>query len=1044
MKLVTFLATALAFVAASFAPNLLADTTIYAEQSKLIRANESVTALGPDLFGDQVNLYTGTIEFVHTDVSLPGNNSLAVRAGRRFVANREWPNTAGTPKAGLFEDWDLDIPHIHGIFSGQDRSKSGWDANATDAGTRCSNYGPPPNQIADFWHGTFLYAPGDGDQEILIRDPQATLAPTDFPSPTATYRLVTKSNWAIRCIPLATGGTGEGFLAVSPDGTKYQFDQMVFRDYATLRTTRNPVSGQTVFARNEAWILPSVITDRFGNTVAYTYDTTDRWKLLSINSSDGRSITFTYESATSRRVKTVGDGTRTWTYGYTTTAANIPTLSTVTLPDLSKWEFDISPLRRHVNYGPEAPDCLEEGPLVGAVNYVGTLNHPSGASGSFTVTPTLHGRSYVDLRCRSTLGGYLLRSPVIFGVASLTKKSISGPGLPSMSWNYVWSAPNQSYVVSAASFPGNTPPISSSVCVASNTCPTTKTVTVTDPRGDVTRHIFGNRFRVNEGQLLQVDQGWNGSTALRSTKTRYRAAVSATNPAAYPQFAGISQQPRGDGEMASMYTPEDQRIITQQGADFKWEVDAGSLGFDLLARPLLVTRSSSFGSRKEKTLYEDNSAKWVLGQIKSMTESTTSKVMVVNIYNATTANLESVSHFGKVDQTMNWNADGTLWKRTDGLGQTTTFSNYKRGLAQNALYADGNAESAIVNNIGNIDSVTDPLANVTSYGYDAMGRLNAITRPTGDTVAWNGTTITFEPIAADEYGIAAGHWRQTVTTGNAKTIQYFDALWRPVLTRTYDATSVATEASTARMVRRNFEFTGRTVFESYPQRSIAAVTTAVDGTTSSYDAIGRMTLKQASSELATAPTTSYLYLASFQKQMTDPRGNSTTTSYQAFDEPSEGAPTSITAPEGVTVTIVRDVFGKASSITRADTSVSAIRRYVYDGFERLCKTIEPEVGATIQDYDAANNVSWRATSAALTSATSCDQASVAVASKTTFTYDARNRLKTSQFGDGSPLIARTYHGDGLLATVTSADSTWTYSHNKRRLLTQESLAIRAP
>jgi hypothetical protein len=47
MKLVTFLATALAFVAASFAPNLLADTTIYAEQSKLIRANESVTALGP-------------------------------------------------------------------------------------------------------------------------------------------------------------------------------------------------------------------------------------------------------------------------------------------------------------------------------------------------------------------------------------------------------------------------------------------------------------------------------------------------------------------------------------------------------------------------------------------------------------------------------------------------------------------------------------------------------------------------------------------------------------------------------------------------------------------------------------------------------------------------------------------------------------------------------------------------------------------------------------------------------------------------------------
>ena len=33
---------------------------------------DSVTTLGPDLFGDKVNLFNGSLEFEHTDLSLPG------------------------------------------------------------------------------------------------------------------------------------------------------------------------------------------------------------------------------------------------------------------------------------------------------------------------------------------------------------------------------------------------------------------------------------------------------------------------------------------------------------------------------------------------------------------------------------------------------------------------------------------------------------------------------------------------------------------------------------------------------------------------------------------------------------------------------------------------------------------------------------------------------------------------------------------------------------------------------------------------------------
>ena len=64
--------------------------------------------------------------------------------------------------------------------------------------------------------------------------------------------------------------------------------------------------------------------------------------------------------------------------------------------------------------------------------------------------------------------------------------------------------------------------------------------------------------------------------------------------------------------------------------------------------------------------------------------------------------------------------------------------------------------------------------------------------------------------------------------------------------------------------------------------------------------------------------------------------------------------------------------------------------------------------------------------------------------KISYGYDARNRLLSTTFGDGSPAIARSYTADGLPATVAvggSNASTWTYAYNNRRLLTQESLQL---
>lgn len=1006
--------------------------SFYTEQGKLIRAPQAVGALGADLFGDKINYYTGGLEFIHTDVSLPGNNALPVSIGRRLVAGGF--NMGG----GWFGQWDLEIPHLHGIFSQQ----AGWVSDTSQPKLRCSQFAKPPMVGASFgtsglwagveyWHGSFLYVPGSGDQELLRRSGNPHV-PTDGD----TYPVVTSNLWAVKCLPSLASDTsvgkvqGEGFLAISPEGTQYRFDWMVSRakdplekgstapqtNASSLTTTTDAMrmsedsvaagdtpaaaaspEGGSVLARKEVWILPTMVTDRYGNTVTYNYDPANPWQLQSIVSSDQRTISLGYWPG-SNRVASVSDGTRTWTYSYDGTGA-LASLDTVTLPDSSQWRLlGVNSLLQDLQYlGP--PRCNDPGTLNPAV-LTGGLIHPSGAIGEFTLTATLHARAgvYLDCRNQNTVGEFAL-NPKDFATNALTKKSIRGPGLTTMEWITVF------------------PPSEGSWAPCSG-CVQTKTVEVRDPAGDTTRYTFGTLYKQTEGQLLRTEVVDASNGSLRSTVTRYRDP--AVGP--FPDPMGFSDQGRGDGEMASRLQVVEQRTISQQGIDFDWKVNEG--GIDTMGRATNVTRSSTLGSRTEETFYNDSLGKWILGQVDSVVTAGTESLK--NEYDPITFDLISVSHFGRPDHSMTYYPDGTLKTRSDGANHTTTFSNYYRGLARNVDYAGISSESVVVNNIGLITSHTDPVGNPSSYEYDPAGRLHRISRPAG-SVTWADTVIDFAQAGASEYGLDPTHWRQTVTTGNATTVTYMDALWRPVLTRVFDA---GNEGATRTMVARQFDHRGKTTYESYPQRSIGYATDKPAGVSTEYDGLGRPLYVRADSELGLL-TTTFDYLAGFQKRVTNPRGFASTTSYQAFDEPKEEAAVSINAPEQLTVAIARDIFSKPLAVTKSGGGFSATRSYVYDLHHRLCKTIEPETGATIQSYDSANNIAWRASGLTLTGPV-CDNATVAEASKTKFVYDDLNRLTSTTYGDGSPGITRTYYADGMPWTVISNGATWTTAYNERR------------
>jgi len=72
----------LSFVLAAFA-GFVSAQTLPQEYSTLIRSDRNAGPLDAGLLGDRIDYDTGQVEFVATDVSLPGNNALPVAVGRR-------------------------------------------------------------------------------------------------------------------------------------------------------------------------------------------------------------------------------------------------------------------------------------------------------------------------------------------------------------------------------------------------------------------------------------------------------------------------------------------------------------------------------------------------------------------------------------------------------------------------------------------------------------------------------------------------------------------------------------------------------------------------------------------------------------------------------------------------------------------------------------------------------------------------------------------------------------------------------------------------
>lgn len=1042
-------------LASSVAGPVLAQGVGYQEEyAKLIKADQEVAPLTDGMFGDSVSLYNGSTEFVQTDVSLSGNSALPVAFSRRFAVENRGGGGLTSNRYAL-GDWDVELPYISAVHV----QGGGWTVELpTGASTlRCS--GPqtaeqasPPDGIGsggvsvpvhEYWQAPALHVPGGGGNPLLF----LTSATLPRPSDGRTYRWVTKDNWFLACASTITGGTGEGFIARSPDGLTYYFDHMVKLSHAPIVRKTGTTASRSI-EREEVRLYATKVEDRFvhgtparPNSVNYTWIGN---QLQSISGSDGRLLTLSY--GTNGKINSVSDQTRLWVYNYTTDGYN--TLSSVILPDTSLWEFGLATLhsgatfyntsgRDEVYIGPYC-NKQRELPANGTLNLrSGTIRHPSGALATFTFDIRRHGRTEVPLICdeigtdeRFFAGQY----PVQFDTLALVTKTLTGSAIPAYTWNYDYQVVNGSNCV-----PGQGCPVGDS----------TKSVSVRAPDGSRTVNTFGVRFGHNEGMLLgtKVYPTATATTSLREQSLAYLTPAEAAS-FQIPAAMGEVLNPRTDSLSSATTLPQKLRQTVQEGVTFTWQATA----FDAFARQKQVQRGSTLPlgvTKTESTTYHDNYVHWVLGQVATVNhvfDATTSATMVQNTFDLATAQLLSESSWGKLRKSYTYAPDGTLASVTDGAGAShaTVLSDYHRGVPRRVDYANaGEYETAQVNNVGRITHVRDERNYTTEFVYHPTnGKLSQVKHPQGDTVAWYPTTFDLEKIVSSDMGFSGdARWRQTIRTDNRYKEIHFDALLRPVVTIEWDAAAPTAK----RYDVRRYDHAGREVFRSVPLDSMPAnFATVSAGTSSIYDALGRVTSTTQTSELAgPGLTTSVSYLG-FQRSVLDPRNRTTTTTFLAWDEPTYDYPLQIQGPEGLSVVITRDIWGKPTRVRRGATingvSTSVQRRYVYDEHKRLCLTSENESGTTIIDYDVADNVLWRATGLPVNlGATQCDRSTVASTTKTSFGYDLRNRLLSTTPPAGTAAVTQTYYPDGSLWTLASNGTLWTYEYNGRGLVEKETL-----
>jgi len=979
------------------------------EELNKLKTTDSITPHTTELFGERIDLNTGSISFSHVDVSLPGNNNIEVAVRRTFRGTKfTWADELE------FADWQLDIPYIHTI---QSLSSSGYSGSWAK-GKECSGYLEPrlvsylgtTYDAQQYWTGDTLHVPSKVDEKLLIND--GVIAP-------GSYGKVTMSNWRVSCGSRTENGqpVGETFIVSSPDGLTYTFGKL-------KRVEARPLNGGLM--RYNTYMLVTQVKDRFNNTVNYHYNGAN---LAYISSNDGRRIDFSYaDSVHPNRITSVTANGRTWQYTYATSS-----LRKVYRPDGKYWDLLVSSL------GDQQPasntSCTSY-----SQSYPISMTHPDGMTASFTIKNTLHGRSNVPRQVQALLAPKDMS--ICYQTLALKSKTLSSDNTAPVTWQYSYSQnhgdwDNASNTMSNLYYSPKDNTNTSRGIPATAHVLNSKTTSVVAPDGSKTVYFYNRDYTSHkEGQLEAIDNfDTNGTTLLRRKEITQLKG----------QRIGLSGI-TGDNTQPQHYrinTSQEKITVYDQGTQ---TFTTSYNSFDIYGNPQITSESNNFNGKKRytKQLYYNDTTNWLIGLPKQTLISSTPTFPVTpaseTTYHSATGNYKSLPYehrsFGRWYKrntryhTSGVNAGLPYTVNYNGTNRWVEFSNYKRGIAQTiktpqSLSATPQYAYKVVDNNGWVTQQTDFMGQCINYGYDSLGRM-ILVDPCDSR--WSSTNITYATTAGSDSlsYVEADMLKKTVTRGNYQKITYHDSLLRPVMIKEWDKTF----SSTARYSRQQFDAFNRPLYQSLPNSS----SNTPYGVTHQYDGLGRPTLIDNNT---TSGNISYRYLSNNRVQVNDNKGNVTTTTYLAYGAPEQNMATLIISPHSVNTSLAYNIYGNMSSVSQGGITESR----VYDSYQQLCKTVRPDIGNTAFVKDALGQVSWQARGSSIDSSTTTCDTTVSATDKAIFAYDNLGNVKSILFGDSSPDQSYVYDANSRLTTLNAGSVVTAYEYNSANLIELETLSV---
>jgi RHS repeat-associated protein len=332
------------------------------------------------------------------------------------------------------------------------------------------------------------------------------------------------------------------------------------------------------------------------------------------------------------------------------------------------------------------------------------------------------------------------------------------------------------------------------------------------------------------------------------------------------------------------------------------------------------------------------------------------------------------------------------------------------------------------------ESGTTVTSTAKSFTVNAAGNVSpptvSMTSPANNYTATAPATIVLSATAADADGIASVAFKSGTTVINTDSSSPYSFSYANVAAGNYTFTAVATDNKGASTTSAPISVTVNPSANVPPTVSLTAPTN-----NSSYP-WGSAILMSANAADTGGSISKVQFL--FDGAVV---GEDTTSPYSFTYAPSSSGTKSLTA-------VAYDNAGASTTSSVALVTVvapgqvSETRSYVYDANHRLCKTINPESGASVVQYGVDGNIAWTAEGQALPSTTACDQDQVPVSARITREYDELNRVTAVRTPDGSADVLTEYYPDGAVKKLTASNPggntvVTEYEYNHRRLLTKE-------